>query len=342
MDEKQLKIWLMGNGGPAIRYRTATELMNDVTDADIRTLKTTLINSPMTELWLARIGQPGGLFSFHGSQPEAFENGCIKLSEMGIRAGTPSFDEKTAPFRNDFAERSYTGKFIVAGALARAGYGDEPAVYDFLLNRLETLYKMARTKNYDIYVDQDMFSDFPSAFRKRPLLNPDYNGMLPSIYDMLALAYWPPSLKDAEIQNQIDTIVAYVLHPAYQAFDDGYGVMRDCPRRYYSIGWSVHLPGYGGFDSIPDGRARYFVQRVDMMARFPHAHNYPWFRESLAHLEGFRHTDGTYRFPGRYLRELQQGYWVTGAYTRLEENRRMRTSLTIESTFHMLSILRYV
>ena len=53
---------------------------------------------------------------------------------------------------------------------------------------------MAQTKNYDIYIDQDTFSDFPAAFRKRPLLNPDYNGMLPSIYDMLALAYWPPSL----------------------------------------------------------------------------------------------------------------------------------------------------
>ena len=61
----------------------------------------------------------------------------------------------------------------------------------------------------------------------------------------------------------------YVLDPAYQALDDGYGVMRDGPRRYWSIGWSVHLPGYGGFEAMSDGRAKYFVQRVEMMARFP-------------------------------------------------------------------------
>ncbi len=342
MDEGQLKKWLMENGGPAIRYRTATELLTGDPDADLYALKINLINNPMTQLWLSRIGQPGELFSFHGSKPAAFENACIKLSELGIKAGTPAFDEKTASFRHDFSERSYTGKFIVAGTLTRAGYGEEPAIYDFLLNRLEILYTMARTKNFDIYVNQDTFSDFPSAFRKRPLLNPAYNSMLPSIYDMLVLAYWPPSLKNAEIQNKINTIVDYVLHPAYQAFDEGYGVMRASPRRYYSIGWSVHLPGYEGFNTMSDRRDMYFVQRVEMMARFPHSHNHRWLKQSLAHLEGFQQTDGTYRFPGRYLRELTQGYWVTGAYTRLEENRRPRMSLTIESTFRILRLQSYM
>ena len=222
MDDKQLYDWLMANGGPAIRYRTATELM-DKDETDIEILKEELLNSAMTQLWLSRIGDPGGLFSFHGSQPEAFENACIKLSELGVQAGTPVFDDKTAAIRQDFAERStYVGKFIVAGTLTRAGYGREQAVYDFLLERLETLYTMAKTKNFDIYIDQDTFSDFPAAFRKRPLLNPDYNGMLPSIYDMLALAFWPADLKNADIQHKINTIVEYALHPAYQDFNDGY------------------------------------------------------------------------------------------------------------------------
>ena len=48
-------------------------------------------------------------------------------------------------------------------------------------------------------------------------------------------------------QLKIDTVVAYVLHPDYQALEEGYGVMRAGKRRYYSMGWSVHLPGYDGF-----------------------------------------------------------------------------------------------
>jgi hypothetical protein len=343
MNETEMKAWLMENGGAAICYRTATELLPDADGADINALKRDLLNSPMTQLWLSRIGLPGGLFSFHGSQPGAFENACLKLSDLGIQAGTPVLDDKTAAFRQDFADRSeYTGKFIVAGALTRVGYGTEPALYEFLLQRLDTLYAMAKTKNYDIYIDQDTYGDFPSAFRKRPLLNRAYNGMLPSIYDMLAFAYWPPSLKKADDQHKIDTIVDYVLHPDYQAFDEGYGVMRDGPRRYWSIGWSVHLPGYGSFEAMPAGRAKYFVQRVDMMARFPNAHHHRWFSDSIAHLDGFRQADGTYRFPGRYLRESQHGYWVTGAYPRLDENRSQSISLSVESTFRMLRIQRYV
>ena len=338
MNEKQIKTWLIENGGPAIRYRTATELQDTAVKV-ARDLKAELINSQMPQLWLSRIGGPGGLFSFHGSHPEAFENACIKLSELGIKAATPIFDEKTSTFRRDFAERdNYVGKFVVAGALTRAGYGEEQAVHNFLLERTERLYTMARTKNYDIYIDQDAFSDFPGAFRKRPLVNPDFNGMLPSIYDMLALAYWPPTLKNDEIQHKINTIVDYVLHPDYQAFNDGYGVMRSGPRRYYSMGWSVHLPGYMGFEVMSDGRAKYFIQRLEMMTSFPNTHGHRWIKESLEHLKGFLLEDGTYRFPGRYFREQQSGYWVTGAYTRLDENRRNRISLTVESSFRMLSI----
>ncbi|MDF1513303.1 MAG: hypothetical protein P1S60_05795 [Anaerolineae bacterium] len=343
MNDQQLKLWLLDYGGPAIRYRTALELLPGSSTQDLQKRKHDLLNSPMTRQWLSRLGQPGGLFSFHGSKPEAFENVAFKLGDLGLQAGTPVLDEKTAAFRQDFAQReAYTGKFIVAGALARLGYGDEPALQTFLLTRLETLYAMTRTGNYDIYIDQDSFGDFPKAFRKRRLLNPDYNGMLPSIYDMIALAYWPLSLQDAENQQKIDTIVDYVLHPDYQAFEDGYGVMRDGPHRYYSIGWSVHLPGYGGYDDMPDGRAKYFLQRLDMMSRFTGARSHRWLKESMVHLESFQQPDGTYRFPARYLREQQNGYWVTGAYTRLDEDRRQRVSLNAESTFRMLCIQRHL
>ena len=80
------------------------------------------------------------------------------------------------------------------------------------------------------------------------------------------------------------------------------------------------------------------VQPLELMAHFPTATRHAWFGNSLSHLESFRQDDGTYRFPARYLKEASGGYWVSGAYMRLEQNRRRRDSLTLESTFRMCKI----
>jgi hypothetical protein len=197
---------------------------------------------------------------------------------------------------------------------------------------------LARTGNYDVYIDQDTFGDFNNAFRKRPLINPEFNEPLPKIWDIYALAHWPEILRNDETQFKIDTIVAYILHPDYQALEEGYGVMRAAKRRYYSMGWSVHLPGYDrSGSSLPDYM---YVQRVELMAHFRAARSSTWFQDRVRHLRGFQTPEGTYRFPSGYLRESSSGYWVTGAYMRLEENRRVRRSLDLDSTFRMCVIDR--
>jgi len=52
MNDVELMQWLLENGGPAIRYRTALELAADLIDVDIAQLTTDLLASPMTQLWL--------------------------------------------------------------------------------------------------------------------------------------------------------------------------------------------------------------------------------------------------------------------------------------------------
>jgi hypothetical protein len=208
------------------------------------------------------------------------------------------------------------------------------------------MYTLARSGNYGIYIDQDTFGDFPSAFRKRPLVNPEFYDSLPSIWDIYALAHWPKALRNDENQYKIDAIVAYILHPDYQALEEGYGVMRAGKRRYYSMGWSIHLPGYGSAFG-PDGpdppfdrsiHEHMFVQRLELMAHFAIARQSTWFQDGVQHLREFQTGQGIYRFPARYLREGRSGYWVTGAYMRLEENRRVRRSLDLDSTFRMRMI----
>jgi hypothetical protein len=337
--------WLLEEGGPAIRYRTATELIDDPSGIDLDRLTTDLLQSSMVRQWLDRIGLPGGLNSLHGSQPEAFENVCAKLCELGLRAGMlDEFDQKALSFRQHLAQgEDFWGRPLLASCLNWAGYGDDEAVRACLSERLEAMYKLAHSGDYDIYIDQDTFGDFPAAFRKKPLVSPDFYDRLPSIWDIYALAHWPEALTNGETQRQIAEIVAYILHPDYQALQEGYGVMRAEVRRYYSMGWSVHLPGYGsphtsGVEFDRSIHEYIYVQRLELMAHFAIARQSQWFQDSIQHLEGFRTAQGTYRFPGRYLREGTSGYWVTGAYMRLEENRRVRRSLELDSTFRMALI----
>ena len=365
MKTEDLTHWLLESGGPAIRYRTAMELIDDTGGIDVAPLTASLLTNSMTQLWLERLGAPeDNLSSFHHSRPEAFENAASKLCDLGLRAGMEPLDRRMATFRHwldeqaqaieKIAEVNYTGidtrkatqaaldhgirwfeAMIVAARLAWMGYTDA-AIRVCLSRRLETLYALAQTGNHDIYIDQDTFGDYPNnPFRKRHFVDPQFNGILPNIHDLYALAHYPKDILDETAQHKIDAVVAYILHPDYQALEDGYGVMRAGPRRYFSIGWSIHLPGYDGFD-FDTGQAGMFTQRLELMAHFPAAIKHRWFQESLAHLESFHTDENSYRFPGHYLKEAPSGYWVSGAYMRLEENRRARASLALDSTFRML------
>jgi hypothetical protein len=83
-----------------------------------------------------------------------------------------------------------------------------------------------------------------------------------------------------------------------------------------------------------------YVQRLELMAHLYTARRSQWFRDCVQHLQSFQTDQGTYRFPSGYLREGSSGYWVSGAYMRLEENRRLRGSLDLDSTFRMALIDR--
>ncbi|MHB9033710.1 MAG: hypothetical protein ACYC6L_11775 [Anaerolineae bacterium] len=359
--------WLLGSGGPAIRCRTARELL-DHPEVDINQLDADLLAAPVVRAWLARLGASRLIMNaLHGSKPAAFENTASKLADLGLRAGREPLDIALAPYRAWLAGQvrlleeapgipglastraeteqvlaNYVRWFtamLVASRLAWLGYPDEP-LRTLFRRRLDTLFVLADSGEHTIYIDQDTFRDYPNnSFRKRPFIDPRFYPFIPSIHDIYALAHYPPEIMDSEAHRKIRTVIEYILHPDYQALNEGYGIMRAGPRRYFSMGWSIHLPGYHGFN-LEDGEAGRLVQRLELMAHFPAAVRHPWFAACLAHLESFRTEEGIYRFPGRYLREASAGYWVNGAYLRLEENRLAPLALELDSTFRMLYIKR--
>ena len=72
---------------------------------------------------------------------------------------------------------------------------------------------------------------------------------------------------------------------------------------------------------------------------FPPGGDRPGSGKPCSTWKAFRTPQGTYRFPGGYLRE-SEGYYVSGYGMGLGENRRKPLGLEIESTFRMLKIRR--
>jgi hypothetical protein len=341
--------WLLAEGGPAIRYRTATELFAERGQCDLTALQNTLLTSATVGWWLAHLKPGMSPSQLHGSRPTCFENAAAKLTLLGCHAGMVPLDERMASTRQWLAARSTSPpdwddldyyRMLVAARLAAIGYDDE-GLRHVIRQRVSVLGAWARQGRYDIYVEQDTYGSFPEAFRRRSLVDPAIYpkgvSRLPSIHDLYALTASPWLLTDAEAATDVDAVIGYILHPDYQHLEAGYGIMVTPGRRYRSIGWDIKLPGYDGWKEMGT-KARQLVQRLMLMAHFPVAQRHPWFRAGMDHLQRWATKEGTYHFPGDYLWESKSGYWVNGSAMGLEENRRRRRAIEMESTFWMAKL----
>ena len=357
MKRQELANWLFEHGGPVIRYRTATELLPSTKPLDIRRLNDELLQSTLVQKWLGNLIPPrlllnnpttmphvltSGIMEIHGSKPNNLENVLGKLTDFGLKKGISELDGQTLPYRKwleENAERPTSNVFdlfsmgMIASFLARAGYIHEPAVGIVLRNRLNTVYDFTRKGDYDIYTHPVRY------IRKLPLIKLELTKggvcSLPLIYDIVGWAAYLPECGIKEDLAKADNIINYIFNEEYQKFPWGYGIMGDGTGRTWSLGWSVHLPGFFG---TPDERHvnKSVVQMISLLINFKAARQHPWFKESLKHLEGFRTEKGTYLFSADYLQEKPQGYWVNGVHMRLEGNREL------ESTFWMAKFQKLI
>lgn len=363
MTESELDRWLFENGGPAIRYRTATELLPRPAAEDVRRLRADLLASPFVKTWLARLQPDFSFNALHGAKPACFENTLGKLAQLGCHAGMPALDDKVSPFLDWLADRESAGEAgfvqraysqtIVAAFLACAGYGESQPVAAVAQRRLDTLYEFCRRGSYDIYVapiyvDPDSQSSaypaVPAAYRRYRLIDPalyvDGDMCLPALYDLHLLSSLPPNLRNPDSERKLDTIIDYVMQAEYQRLPEGYGILLHGKGRYWVMGWSVHLPGYFG---VPlhsgDPMMRRLVRMAVLMAHFAAARRHPWLQDTLARLDAFRTERNTHRFPAHFLHEGSSGYWLMGSYMALEENRRRKIALELESMFWMRKLV---
>ncbi len=339
--QRRLTEWLFQTAGPVLRYRTAFELRG-VRGAELEPLERELLRSAQVRTWLDRIGRDVNFFSVHGSKPTALENVLGKLALLGCRAGMTPLDRRLAPVLRWVTRAAppqsdpvhgFTLR-LVACLLEVTGYGDDPRVADLLVARLDKLAAFARARRYDIYVDSSRFAGFPRAFANTPLVDPDLypDGELPlpSIWDLYALASLRARKSVPGLRRKIDVVARYVMSSDYSSLAPGYGAMRLGKRRFWKIGWDLPLPKRA--DSGPA------LQNLELVARFPAGRRSAWCSLWLRRLERCTTQDGVYLFPRSLLEERRSGYWVLGSNMGLEESRRSRRALELESTFRMLRL----
>jgi hypothetical protein len=359
--------WLMENGGPVIRYRTATELMPPDKKLDIQVLKNDLMQSKLVQTWLDNFKPPVLLnlkltrqaeftrasTEIHGAKDTALENVLGKLTDFGLKKGMPELDSRVAPYlewlnvtSKQFPEYFFVTwmRLEVADFLARAGYVDEPEVLALLKTHLDAVYEFTRKGDHNIYVDPKDYKKMTGSFAGRPLINPELTRSefkLPLAYDIVG---WGPYLQksSAEDREKADVVIEYICNEKYQEFPWGYGIMLDeASGNFWAMGWSFHIPGFSkSFGGDLEKRLRVF--RLEQLVHFKAARHHPWFKANLEHLEQFKTPDGTYLFPREYLPEKPAAYWVVGGKMALEENPRNKKALEVESTFHMAWIQKMI
>lgn len=338
---------LFDQGGPVLRYLVATEF-GFPAEQDVEPLRRELLASPEVQRWLENLSASAragiGPNTIHGCSDRCYENAMGKLVQYGVRAGMPELDARIEAYRRWLAEfpggESYLfGPFystIVASLLALAGYRDD-AVVRTLRDRLVWTHEFCRQGRYDIHIDKAGFRGIPKVWANVPLIDPAIypgdNLRLPWIHDLNGYAALFANSTDTRTRDMLETIVRYTLDPRYQALREGYGIVTNGKRRYWAMGWSVHLPGYPGAAPRPPHLG--LIGRLATMSAFPAARNHPWYSGSLDYLECFKTQRGTYLFPRELLPEKKDSPWVMGTHTGLGENRRLASWLELESTYWM-------
>jgi hypothetical protein len=339
---QDLARWLLARGGPIVRYRTATELLDDPSGLDLPQLQAELLASEEVQCWLRNLGAG----PVHHSMDASAENAMAKLLEYGLRAGIPALDEKALPYCDCGPGGQHeSDALIIAPFLIRAGYWDQPGVAAWFEARLDALYRTAQAASYEFLMDASERAALPPSARDKDTYRASFNPVgtetpLPSCYDLYALCYHPRH--EAEVWDKVEAVVGYLIDPRFQTTPGGY-IWDEAKRQHYAAGrtFLATLPGFGQVPPGP-GDTQRLVMFLEMMAHSVTGSRSAWFQGQLAHLEGCRTPEGTSRFPGDYLRERRGGgyYLYGGAHMGLGENRRRRQALEIESTFRMLRLLR--
>lgn len=366
MKNYEVITWLLENGGPAVQFRTATELLDNSSKIDLEKLSDNLLEDKKVKLLLDRLDEYGPLTiidmrtlnSIHSAR--GIEGIVAKLIEMGLNSRTPAFNTKMQIFRqyicNNFVEGALSAAagysvnnsraifiaVLLSSYFFRAGF-EYYEIIDFFKKRIRLLYRAAHERNFDIFLDKIKLHYLPKPpirWRYTPIICPEYDPgscerPLPYIQDIFAMAYFPKDFLDNETKEMIDSIIKFVFEDRFQSLK-GYGISWfEKSKNYYNnnCGWKPELPCLNNFDEPYEKNI--LLLYLDLMSHFKIARKSQWYRNCLDYLEQYRTSEGTYCFPSEYLKDIRGGVYVCGQSMGIDERCKSKKVFEIESTFRM-------
>lgn len=271
--------------GPVLRYRIATELMDNV-KVDIKDHQKDLLNQDVVQdnikyyAFGAEQAKRGAYFytkirskpelletissnMIHGSNRELLENAVPKLWSFGIKRGFDEIDKYLEIYikimEYDYNRKGVMrigyGKNAIAQFLSLLGYANEQSVFRIMKTRLDQVYAFVLKERYDIYVNAEDYSGIPSNWKDEDkIIDPELTTYsdeegeppLPFIYDILGFIGMKQAGLSEDNERKINAVLKYCLDERYQkSIMPGYGILLAPTGRFYGCGWSIHLPGFG-------------------------------------------------------------------------------------------------
>jgi hypothetical protein len=360
--------WLMDNADAPIRYRIAREFLRDEKIA--KDIEEELIENPAVTLWLKNLKPqtpPQHWSMEHGSFDFCLENALPKIVQLGLHGGLPqvkdalefylakmrnidSLDFQTIKIENpgvSYRKCKQLYAILTANLLSLANMEDESAIR-YMLGSLDEMYNFVQKKIYDIYLSEDerrRLTRVPKNWKSTDyFINPDvvkkYGFSYPIVYDIMGM-YRLYDLKNPEVDKKINAVISYISTDEFHLkITDGYGILVEEDGKYHGMGWDPKYPGW--FD-LPDymetGNVPKLLFFSQYISKYPAAEKTKWFSDLLNYIEKYRTEDGTYLFPGTWLKE-STGYAVQGYHMSFGENRRKKNWREIESTFYVQLLLQ--
>jgi hypothetical protein len=342
--------WLLAEGGPVIRYRTARELRPNSSAKDLASLRRQLADSPQVQYWLGLDSGPrpigGCRYGMHGSLDCMFENLFAMLLQLGLDRSSPEFRTRAKPWRPVLAKAAaqltpdFTGiwnwmaQLQIAQTFCWAGYRPQNvlSVIDQRIQQMQTFVEW----NND-YTLMRAWAEESAALDKKHGIHarrwevpPRY--IVPNCLALWSMAAILPHYQQAKQTSRlqlVDAVIDRVLSEEFQR------TIRDL-----GGAWRPYLPHY--FPKEKDRRPRrppsFGLLQTYLMSHFPTARKHRWFAERMEYLESFRTARGTYLLPSELLTERKGSYWCIGSHMSLGEDRKRRVWRELESTFWVLKI----
>lgn len=101
-----------------------------------------------------------------------------------------------------------------------------------------------------------------------------------------------------EEQCMMNDVLSYVLAEPYQKLQKSYGLLREGPSHYYTMGWDCILPECE--ERMLTSR---ILHRLELLSAFPFAVETAWFQENLSSFLHYKAEDNAFALPKTVLQE---------------------------------------